>query len=319
MTRRDRWVLLACLMAMGAGWGITQPFAKIAVSEGYRHFGLIFWQLVIGAVVLGAITLWRRGRIRVDLPALRVYAVIALVGTILPNSASFQAAVHLPSGILSIALSIIPMVAFPIALGLGLDSFSWRRMSGLVLGLIAVLLLIVPEASLPEASMGWWVPVALIAPVFYAFEGNYVARWGTAGLGPFETLAGASILGSILALPLAVGSGQFIDPRGPWGAPDAALVASSLVHAAVYATYVWMVGRAGPTFAAQVSYLVTIFGVCWAMLILGERYAPAIWASLGLMLCGMALVQPLPGRQAMNLLGKARPSGDTDTPSEQRP
>jgi hypothetical protein len=31
--------LLAVLVTLGAGWGITQPLAKIAVSEGYRHFG----------------------------------------------------------------------------------------------------------------------------------------------------------------------------------------------------------------------------------------------------------------------------------------
>jgi hypothetical protein len=62
-------------------------------------------------------------------------------------------------------------------------------------------------------------------------------------------------------------TGHFIDPRGPWGAPEAAIVLSSLVHAGVYAGYVWMVGRAGAVFAAQVSYLVTPFGVLWAMAI----------------------------------------------------
>ncbi|NNJ68829.1 MAG: EamA/RhaT family transporter, partial [Boseongicola sp.] len=40
---------------MGAGWGATQPLAKIAVSEGYRHIGLVFWQLAIGALVMGLI------------------------------------------------------------------------------------------------------------------------------------------------------------------------------------------------------------------------------------------------------------------------
>lgn len=32
---------LALLLA-GAGWGLTQPLAKIAVSEGYRQFGSRF-------------------------------------------------------------------------------------------------------------------------------------------------------------------------------------------------------------------------------------------------------------------------------------
>jgi drug/metabolite transporter (DMT)-like permease len=54
------------------------------------------------------------------------------------------------------------------------------------------------------------------------------------------------------------------------------------------------VGRAGPVFAAQVSYLVTLFGVTWAMLFLGEGYSALVLAALALMLAGLALVQPRP-------------------------
>lgn len=38
-------LLFLALILMGAGWGATQPLSKIAVSEGYRHFGIIVWQL----------------------------------------------------------------------------------------------------------------------------------------------------------------------------------------------------------------------------------------------------------------------------------
>jgi drug/metabolite transporter (DMT)-like permease len=46
---------VAALIMIGAAWGITQPFAKIAVSEGYRHFGIIFWQFALGGALLAAI------------------------------------------------------------------------------------------------------------------------------------------------------------------------------------------------------------------------------------------------------------------------
>ena len=128
--------------------------------------------------------------------------------------------------------------------------------------------------------------------MLYALEGNIVAKWGTGGAGPTERLCGTSIVGAGIALPMAIGSGAWIDPRPPWGVPDAALVASSIIHAFVYATYVWLVGRAGPVFAGQVSYLVTGFGVMCAMLILSERYSGYFWAAFGLMLVGMFLVRP---------------------------
>ena len=104
MSRHSRSTvfLFVVLAFMGAGWGLTQPLSKIAVSEGYRHFGLVFWQLAIGAGLLGLIQMARRVPLRRDVPALKVYVFIALVGTILPNSASYEAIRHLPSGLVSI-------------------------------------------------------------------------------------------------------------------------------------------------------------------------------------------------------------------------
>ena len=290
--------LIAALVVMGAGWGITQPLSKIAVEAGYRPFGLIFAQFAIGALILGGLVLLRRQSLPVTRATLRVYLAIALIGTIFPNSASYIAIDKLPSGIISILLSSIPMLAFPIALALGLERFRVRRLAGLGLGLCGVLLLVGPDAALPEAGMVKWLPVAMVAPLFYAFEGNYVARWGTAGLDPVQVLAGASILGAGVSLPMALISGQWIDPRPPWGIEDLSVLGIGGIHAAGYAAYVWLVGRAGPVFAVQVSYLVTGFGVFWAMILLGERLSPLAWAALVLMLAGVALVQPRRGTAA---------------------
>jgi drug/metabolite transporter (DMT)-like permease len=291
-TGRERLGYVLVLILCGAGWGLGQPMSKIAVSEGYRHFGIIFWQFAIGAALLAAMNVARGGRLPVAPRHLALYTIIALIGTLLPNSASYTAAIHLPSGILSIVLSLIPMLAFPIALAWGLDRFSARRLLGLCLGLSAILLIAIPGSSLPDPAMALWLPVALIAPLFYAVEGNFVARYGTEGLDALQVLLGASVVGMILALPLAAMTGQFISPLPPWGAPDLAILVSSVAHALVYTAYVWLVTRAGSVFAAQVSYLVTGFGILWAKLILGETYAPTVWAALVLMLAGLALVQP---------------------------
>ncbi|WP_424965009.1 DMT family transporter [Dinoroseobacter sp. S375] len=289
---RTRLWLTGLLVVLGAGWGITQPLAKIAVSTGYGHFGLIFWQFVVGVVVLGAVTLVRGKRLPCGPKQLRLYVIIAVIGTLLPNSASFAAIVHLPSGITSILLSLVPMLAFPIALALGLDRFSLKRIAGLSFGLGGVALIVLPGSALPDAAMLVWVPVALFAPLFYALEGNVVAKWGTYGVDAVQVLLGASLVGVVLALPFTLLSGQWIDPRPPWGAADAALVASATIHGIVYSCYVWLVGRAGPVFAAQVSYLVTGFGLFWAMLILGERYSGPVWAATALMMVGLFLVTP---------------------------
>ncbi len=77
--------LLGVLVLLGAAWGATQPMTKIAVSEGYRHFGLIFWQFVVGALVLGTILALRGKTLPLGKRQLRLYLIIAMIGTLLPN------------------------------------------------------------------------------------------------------------------------------------------------------------------------------------------------------------------------------------------
>jgi drug/metabolite transporter (DMT)-like permease len=290
-----RGFFLLVLVALGAGWGMTQPLSKIAVSTGHPPFGLIFWQLVICTVMLGAITLARGKGLPLRRDALRFYVVIAVIGTLVPNFTFYAAVVHLPSGIMSIVISAVPMLAFAMALALGMDRLSAGRVAGLVLGATGVALIALPEAGLPAGSAPWLL-VALIGPLFYAAEVTWVARRGTAGLDPVQGLFGASLAGAILCLPLMLATGQGINPLArPLGLPEAALAASSVLHGLAYATYVWLAARAGSVFAAQCSYLVTALGVVWAMLLLGERFPPTTWAALAVMLAGVALVQPRKG------------------------
>lgn len=76
------------------------------------------------------------------------------------------------------------------------------------------------------------------------------------------------------------------------GAGGMALIVSSALHALIYSAYVWLAARAGSVFASQCSYIVTAAGLLWAMLLLGERFSPWVWAAVAVMLLGLSLVQP---------------------------
>ncbi|WP_300032187.1 DMT family transporter [uncultured Roseobacter sp.] len=297
LTRREIVMFTGILVIMGAGWGMTQPLTKIAVSTGYKHFGLIFWQLAIGAALMAFIGVLRGTRLPVSRRQIGICLMVLVIGTVVPNSTSYQAAVHLPSGVLSLLLSMVPMWAFPIALMLGLDRFSWKRLGGLTCGLAGVLLIALPGAEAMNLPV-FWVIIGLVSSLCYGLEGNLVARTGTAGMDPFQVLYGASLMGAVIMLPVAALSGQWIPASAALTPEGQAHILASVIHVLVYAGYVWMVGRAGSVFAVQVSYLVTGFGVFWAKLILGEAYAPGIWAAMALMFAGMYLVQPRP-RQAL--------------------
>lgn len=287
-----RWRDVALLVLIGIGWGITQPLGKIAASSGHPPFVLIFWQLVICVAVLGAITLARGRRLSLRPAALQFYGVVAVLGTLAPNATFYISVARLPAGIMSIIISTIPLITFPMALALGIDKFDRRRLMGLLLGLAGVALIALPRASLPDPAMAAFLPLAMVGPLFYAMEGSYVARFGMAGLDPIAAMLGASIAGVLFCVPILGLTGEWVSPMPPWGAPEGALLLSSALHGLLYAGYVGLAARAGAVFATQTSYVVTASGVCWAMLLLGERFSPWIWAAAALMLGGLTLVRP---------------------------
>ncbi|MCW1919147.1 DMT family transporter [Rhodobacter sp. KR11] len=281
---------VALVLGLGAGWGLTQPLGKIATSTGHPAFGLVFWQLVTCILVLGAITLARgrgTGWTRAHLP---FFVVVALLGTVIPNFTFYTSAAQLPSGIMSIIISTIPLIAFPINLALRMDHFDTKRALGLALGLTGVLMIALPQSSLPDRAMLAFLPIAMIGPLCYALENTYVARYGLGGLDAISAMLGVSLVASVMVGALMLATDQAYIPGATW--PDAALAISSALHGLLYATFVWLAARTGAVFASQSSYVTTVSGVTFAMILLDERPSSWIWAAMVVLLAGMTLVKP---------------------------
>ena len=280
------------LVLMGLVWGAVFPITKIAVSTGYKPFGIMVWQMVIGVTLSAAFLLLRGKKLNFTRQNLPIYFGVAMLGTVLPNYFSYTASAHLPAGIISILIALVPLFSMPIALAMGFEQFNWLRLLGALSGAVALLLLIGPEASLPDSSQYIFVLVMAVAPLLYGMEGNFLTYMGERGLDATQTLFGATIIALIFAIPLALGLGQWIDPIKPWGAPEWAIPAGATLNITAYILYVWLIHRAGPVFSSQVAYLVTGWGVVISMVFLGETYSTWVWLAMGLMLLGVALVRP---------------------------
>jgi drug/metabolite transporter (DMT)-like permease len=284
--------LYLALAAIGGAWGLSVPLTRVAVSTGHQPLGLLLWQQIVMVVFLGGIVLASGGRLPLARRHLGLFAAIALLGSVVPGYFSYLTAVDLPAGVRAIVIAIVPMFALPIALASGLERPDALRALGVLCGALAIALIALPAAGLPPAVSLTLILLALIAPLSYGLEANYLAWRGADGLHPFALLAGASAVGALVALPMAWQAGQFVDLRPAWGRAEWALAASAVLNALAYSGYVWLVGRAGSVFASQIAYVVTAFGVLWSMALLGERYSGWVWAALALMLVGLALVQP---------------------------
>jgi len=280
------------LVFMGLVWGAVFPITKIAVSTGYKPFGIMVWQMVIGITLSAAFLLLRGKKLNFTRKNLPVYFGVAMLGTVLPNFFSYTASAELPAGIISILIALVPLFSMPVALLMGFERFNWVRLIGALSGAVALLLLIGPEASLPDPTKYVFVLIMAVAPLLYGLEGNFLTYMGERGLDATQTLFGATIIALIFAVPLALGLDQWIDPIKPWGAPEWAIPAGATLNIIAYILYVWLIHRAGPVFSSQVAYLVTGWGVLISMVFLGETYSSWVWLAMGLMLLGVALVRP---------------------------
>ena len=287
-----RFNLTLILLIVGVSWGLTAPLSKIAVSTGHHYLGLLIWQIIIMILSLGLIQIFRKKKLPLNLNCFWRYVVVALLGTILPNSIMYKAYFHLQSGIMSILVSIVPMIAFLLVLVLQMEKFEIRRFLGVLFGIFAIILIVFPKLDLGYIGEVGWILLALLSPLCYAIEGVWINKIGIAKLDPIEVILGASILGFFILMPIVALNGYWITPYRVWGPAEFAITASSLIHSIIYISYIWLIGKAGVIFASQVSYIYTASGIGFSIILLGEGYPLFVWAAVILMLMGLMMVRP---------------------------
>ena len=283
---------LAWLLVLGSVWGGTIIITKHIVSTGHQPLGLIFWQLAFGAMLLSIIAHFRRASLPMSWVHVRFYTIVALVGTVIPNTFSYIVAAYIPAGLLAIGIATVPMFSLIIALVIKSERFDGLRILGILLGALAILLILGPEADFSSQGVGLFMLLSLIAPFFYAIEGNYLALKTPPNMHPLDILYGASVVGLIICTPLTLATDSWVDLSQTWTSVEWGILANSLLHVVAYTGYIWIVGLSGAVFASQVAYIVTLSGVLLGVLILEESHSSLIWMALGSMLLGLVLVQP---------------------------
>ena len=285
--------LFPYFLILGAGiiWGATFSLALIATAEGAHPLGLSAWQVVLtGAFFLAARAFARFTLF--NLRHLRHYLVLALVGITAPNLFYYYAAPHLSAGILAITISTVPLFTYAIMLLLSFESLVARRLSGILLGMIAILLLVLPDHGLSSEDANLWILLVMLCALLYAVENVYIGRGVDASIDIRELLFGSNLLASAIQFPLAIYLG--VDESWSWLASPAglAIVGIAVGSGFAYAMFFYTIKVSGPVFASQCAYAVTISGVIWGIMIFAEQHSLWIWISVIVMLFGLVLVSP---------------------------
>ena len=280
----------ALLFACGITWGLSFSLNKIAITSGIPVVAYVFWQSLGAGIILLIFTFAAAKRVPLSWPYLKLYSVAALFQFVVPFLALNFVAARLPAGVVSLGQALVPALTFAFALLFRMERYNTLRFAGLWIGLAGVLLVVLPQSSLPQSDMVGWVLFALIAPLCYGLANALVAILRPPESHSIPLAAGLLLCASaLLLLVMAVTNSWWFFDAG-LDAGGLALIGVTFINAVFWILVLEIIRLAGPVFFASYNYISPLAGIGWAVLIFSERHSPWIWGALALMFVGLFLV-----------------------------
>jgi drug/metabolite transporter (DMT)-like permease len=295
LTRRAYFAWIAvCLI-----WGTTYLGIRIAL-ETIPPFLMGAWRWIIAGALMIVVLVARGER----LPPMRLWGSLAVLGLLLigfGNGGVVWAERTVPSGLTAVLVAMSPfwMVGIDAFMPDG-DPLTLRRIAGLVVGFVGILVLVWPELGVSGATnFLTGVIAAQIACFGWAvgsiFERRHGREENVLGTAAFEMLFGGLVMLAI-ALVRHEPSMVTFTPR-----TAAALAYLTLVGAiGGFSAYTFALKHLPLATVSLYAYVNPVIAVLLGTLILSEPLDARPGIAAGIVLAGMALVRP-----------DARPAGAT--------
>ncbi|NOT89164.1 MAG: DMT family transporter [Lysobacter sp.] len=277
------WVTPLELGLLGAIWGASFMFMRVAAPE-FGAMPLVAIRLGLGAIILLPF-LWRERR-AFDR---RLWPRLALIGAInsaIPFTLFAWAAQRAPAGVGAITNSMAVLFAALVAFLFYGEKIGARRAVALIAGFAGVIVL--ASGKVGGASIGLPVAAGTFAAFLYGVGGNLVKRH-LAGL-PATAVAAATLsCAALMTAPFAIAQWpQHAVSAKSWGAVATLGV---LCTGIAFVMYYRLIARIGASRAATATYLVPLFGVGWAWLLLDEPLTMTMVIAGALILGSVVLSQ----------------------------
>ena len=282
-TEAAPWRTPVELTLLGAVWGGSFLFMRVAAAD-FGSFALVDVRLALGALILIPF-LWRdRARFTPGI-WLRI-AGIATINSVLPFVLFAWGAERAPAGIGAITNAMTVMFAALAAFLFYGEHIGPRRWIGLVAGFVGVTIL--ASGHIAGASVGAAALAGTAAALCYGLGINFV-RHHLSGF-PAAAIAAANLAtGAVLLAPFAI----YTWPQHPIPATSwlSAVLLGVLCTGIAFVFYYRLIARIGAPRTATVTYLIPLFGVIWAWLLLGESVTLSMVLAGVLILAGVGLSQ----------------------------
>ena len=271
------------LTLLGAVWGGSFLFMRVAAVD-FGPFPLVDVRLALGGLILTPF-LWR-GRAQFTPAVWLRIAGIAAINSVLPFILFAWGAERAPAGIGAITNAMTVMFAALVAFLFYGEHIGARRWIGLIAGFVGVTVL--ASGRIAGASVGSAALAGTAAALCYGLGINFVRHY-LSGFPPAAIAAANLLSGALMLAPLAIYTWphQAI-PTASW---VSAVLLGVLCTGVAFVFYYRLIARIGAPRTATVTYLIPLFGVIWAWLLLGERVTLSMVLAGALILAGVALSQ----------------------------
>ena len=289
---RGRALIVPTLLLLlgGISYGGIFSANKLAAGVSFPVFAYTFWIALFAGLALLIV-----GAVSGNLPPvsrahLLQYLRLALLAVMLPVLATAFAARELPAGVITLVLTLVPGLTYLMSFAMRLERFEALSLAGLALGAGGVLLIVLPEQSLPEAGAWVWMLVALVAAVAAAGSNVVAAAYRPPQTRSLALACGILLAAAAVMLPvMLVADGPFLFVDAGWHG-IAGMAWAAAIHCVTFYCFQEVTRRAGAVFFAQFNYLVVAAGIFWALIIFDETLGLWVWAALACMVVGLWLV-----------------------------
>ena len=261
---------LLWLFILGGLWGSSYLFIKVAVAE-VQPLTLVAGRLLLAAMILWVVLLAARQAMPGSRRLWAAFAVMGLLNGALPYSLIFWSEQHISSGLASLLQATMPL--FTVLMGHFLmrdERLTAGRVAGVVLGFAGVGLLMLPDLR-QGAHANLLGQLAMVASSVSYAGAALVARSRLRGQPALVSTTGQLTMGAVWTLPLSLlieGPLQAV-PSLPALASWLGLTILGTVIA--YVIYFKLIERTSAAFVSTVTYIIPVFGLILAGVLLVRR------------------------------------------------
>lgn len=273
------------LILLSALWGASYLFIRIA-GPALGPIALMAIRVVIAAGMLVALarTIGQTPDFRARW---RQFLVIGAIGNAIPFVLIANAVIHLNASIAAILNATVPLFTTIVSTLWLRERLGLRKILGAGLGILGVSILVGWSPLPVTPALLFATGQALLAALSYALTAVY-ARKQLADLSPLQAAAGQLCGGAVLLTPLI-----FIAPPSgliTWPVTLSVLALSVPCTVVAYFIYFRLIANTGPTKTSTVAFLIPLFGILWAAVLLGEPVNLGVLAGLCVILVSVWLV-----------------------------